>query len=60
MEYFKNIREDKNSLNLFRLLACLEVLVGHVSVHLGLSMPKIIDCPLNLFIGVPHCCPIKI
>lgn len=41
MEYFKNIREDKNSLNLFRLLACLEVLVGHVSVHLGLSMPKI-------------------
>lgn len=53
MEYFKNIREDKNSLNLFRLLACLEVLVGHVSVHLGLSMPKIIDCPLNLFIGVP-------
>lgn len=25
MEYFKNIREDKNSLNLFRLLACLDI-----------------------------------
>lgn len=42
-----------NSLSLFRYLACVEVLVGHMSVHLNLSIPRVIEWPLDLFIGVP-------
>ena len=50
--FVMKLREE-NSLDLFRLLACVEVLIGHMSVHLGLPIPRVIDWPLDLFIGVP-------
>ena len=42
-----------NCLNLFRLIASIQVMVGHMVHHLSLSVPKFIVWPLNIFYGVP-------
>ncbi len=49
----KNIDFKKNSLNLFRLLAAIEVLYGHALKHLGLPDVPVFGDVVKFFYGVP-------
>lgn len=49
----KNSNVHNNSLNLFRLIASIQVLLGHLKYHLELTIPNFIQYPLNMFLGVP-------
>lgn len=42
-----------NSLNLIRLLACIQVLGEHMQAHLELQLPLIYNRVIGLFHGVP-------
>ena len=48
-----NLNYYQNNLNLIRLLAALQVLYGHLSVHLQLKSLSFIKNFLSLFYGVP-------
>ena len=48
-----NIINSPNCLNTIRLVAALEVALGHIAHHLNVYMPPVIDKVLHYFHGVP-------
>mgnify|MGYP003526174561 CR=1 FL=1 len=42
-----------NSLNLIRLLAAFSIMYGHARVHMGVSVPEILNRVIDVFHGVP-------
>lgn len=42
-----------NCLNLLRILAALQVFLGHASVHLNSELPQLLTKPLAIIQGVP-------
>ena len=44
---------QNNSLNLFKLIAALQVMFGHIIEHLEISIPSWINQMLGIFQGVP-------
>ena len=48
-----NIINSANCLNTIRLVAALEVALGHIAHHLNVYMPPVIDKVLHYFHGVP-------
>lgn len=45
--------KDKNCLNLIRLLAAIQVFLGHASGHLKTSLPDLLVKPFSIIQGVP-------
>lgn len=48
-----NIINSANCLNTIRIIAALEVALGHIAHHLNVYMPPVIDKVLHYFHGVP-------
>lgn len=44
---------QNNSLSLIKLLAALQVVFGHISIHLNLSISPIVETLVGFFQGVP-------
>lgn len=45
--------KQNNCLNLFKLIAALQVMYGHIIVHLGISSHPYFDKVFGIFLGVP-------
>lgn len=45
--------KEKNCLNLIRILAAIQVFLGHASEHLNISLPGLLMKPFSIIQGVP-------